>query len=469
MSGYTPTIGLEIHAELKTRTKMFCCSKNDPDEERANVNVCPVCLAHPGTLPVPNREAIRHVLRMGAAVGGVLADYTEFDRKNYFYPDLPKGYQISQYEYPLVKGGELCGVAITRIHLEEDTANSKHTGSYSVVDFNRAGIPLMELVTEPVVHDAKTAATFAKELQLLLRAIGAGEANMEKGQMRVEANISVSRDSKLGVKTEVKNLNSFRSVERAIEFEIERQIGVLESGGTLVQETRGFNEVTGETFSQRKKESSHDYRYFPEPDIPKLKISLIQQFSKDQIVKSLPELPSVRRQRYIQAGLKEADAEILVSEPLYAAFADKTILVSGDLKVMQLALNYLITDIRGRGVGEIELKNAANGSFMKLMGMASSDKLSSSATKTILEKVLSDAADPELIAQELGLLQISDTQELAKLVDQVLAEHQKAAAEYRQGKEASMQFLIGQAMRRSKGAAKPAVLKEIIHSKLTVE
>jgi aspartyl-tRNA(Asn)/glutamyl-tRNA(Gln) amidotransferase subunit B len=403
---------------------------------------------------------------MGVAVGGTLADYTEFDRKNYFYPDLPKGYQISQYEYPLVKGGRLCGVEITRIHLEEDTANSKHTGSHSVVDFNRAGIPLMELVTEPVVHDAKTAAAFAKELQLLLRTIGAGEANMEKGQMRVEANISVSQDSSLGTKTEVKNLNSFRSVERAIEFEIKRQIGVLESGGTLVQETRGFDETTGETFSQRKKESSHDYRYFPEPDIPKLKLSLVEQFSAKEISEHLPELPNTRRTRYVQAGLKEADAEILVSEPLFSAFADEVILRQGGGKVVQLALNYLITDVRGRGVTDEELKNASNGSFMKLMQMAESDQLSSSATKTILNSVLKNGTDPEILAKEQGLLQIVDSTALESIVDGVINDNQKAALEYQQGKEASIQFLIGQAMKKSKGAAKPAVLKEIIHNKL---
>ena len=200
MSAFKPTIGLEIHAELRTQTKMFCDSRNDPDEVRPNVNVCPVCLAHPGTLPVINREAVRHILRVGTAVGGTLADYTEFDRKSYFYPDIPKGYQISQYEHPLVSGGELAGVAITRVHLEEDTARSSHEGGKSLVDFNRAGVPLMELVTEPVIHDAETAGKFARELQLLLRTLGAGHANLEKGEMRIEANISVSQNETFGTK-----------------------------------------------------------------------------------------------------------------------------------------------------------------------------------------------------------------------------------------------------------------------------
>jgi aspartyl-tRNA(Asn)/glutamyl-tRNA(Gln) amidotransferase subunit B len=239
MSKYVPTIGLEVHAELKTQTKMFCNSKNDPDESRPNVNVCPVCMGFPGTLPVVNREAVKHVLKVGAALGGKLADYTEFDRKNYFYPDLPKGYQISQYEYPLIKGGSLNSIEITRVHLEEDTARSQHAGEHSIVDFNRGGLPLMELVTEPVIHDAKTASAFAEELQLLLRYLGAGEANMEKGQMRVEANISISDSEKLGTKVEVKNLNSFRAVERAIEFEIKRQTELLEKGDARMERRPG--------------------------------------------------------------------------------------------------------------------------------------------------------------------------------------------------------------------------------------
>ena len=278
--------------ELKTATKMFCRCKNDPDEKRPNVNICSVCTAQPGALPVINKEAVRQVLRVGSALNGQIAGFTEFDRKNYFYPDIPKGYQISQYKYPLITGGELNGVAITRIHLEEDTAKSTHSDSVdeSYLDFNRGGLPLMELVTEPVIHDGQTASAFAKEFQLLLRYLGASEANMEKGQMRIEANISVAplsprSDLKfaqgptsleaLGTKVEVKNLNSFKSVERAIEFEIDRQIKELEGGGKIIQETRGWDENKQKTFSQRLKESSHDYRYFPDPDLPKLFLSEI--------------------------------------------------------------------------------------------------------------------------------------------------------------------------------------------------
>ncbi|MCL4280034.1 MAG: Asp-tRNA(Asn)/Glu-tRNA(Gln) amidotransferase subunit GatB, partial [Ignavibacteriaceae bacterium] len=242
-SEFIPTIGLEVHAELKTQTKMFCACKNNPDEERPNWNICPVCMGHPGTLPVINKEAVKHILKVGVAVGGKLADKSEFDRKNYFYPDIPKGYQISQYKYPLVSGGELAGVLLTRIHLEEDTASSSHGESgNSLVNFNRAGVPLLELVTEPVIHSASEVVKFGEELQLLLQYLGVSDANMEKGEMRLEANISVSKKGspKLGTKVEVKNLNSFRSAERAVMFEINRHIETIENGGEIKQETRGW-------------------------------------------------------------------------------------------------------------------------------------------------------------------------------------------------------------------------------------
>src|SRR5580704_13107254 len=275
MSDYVPTIGLEIHAELKTKTKMFCDSPNHSDETRPNVNICPVCMAHPGTLPVINREAVRHVLKVGVALKSKLADYTEFDRKNYFYPALPKGYQLSQYEYPLVSGGELAGVSITRVHLEEDTASSAHdeeTGATSI-DYNRAGVPLMELVTEPVITSAEQAGKFARELQLLLRTLGVSEANMEKGEMRVEANVSVGKNGELGTKVEIKNLNSFNAMERAVRYEIDRQKKMIARGEKVVQQTLGWDDAKQATFPQRIKEGSADYRYFPDPDLPSLKLS----------------------------------------------------------------------------------------------------------------------------------------------------------------------------------------------------
>ena len=299
-SEYIPTIGLEIHAELKTKTKMFCSCKNDPDEKKPNYNICPICMGHPGTLPVINKEAVKHILKVGVAIGGRIAEETEFDRKNYFYPDIPKGYQISQYKYPLVTGGQINGISITRIHLEEDTASSVHTkGDYSLVDFNRAGVPLLELVTEPTIHSASDASKFGEELQLLLQYLGVSEANMEKGEMRLEANVSVAKkdSEKLGTKVEVKNLNSFKSAEKAILYEVKRHINIIENGGKVDQETRGWDESKQETFSQRSKENSNDYRYFPEPDLPKLIISSIPDFSINALKGQIKETPKDRRVR----------------------------------------------------------------------------------------------------------------------------------------------------------------------------
>src|SRR3989344_9095201 len=285
---YKPTIGLEIHAELTTNTKMFCSCKNDPDEKRPNFNICPVCTAQPGTLPVANEEAIKKVIKTGLALNCKIAADSKFDRKNYFYPDIPKGYQISQYDQPLCEKGyleipnfqlpisnknpKLKKIGITRIHLEEDTGSSIHPdgADYSLVNFNRAGVPLMELVTEPDITSGKQASDFAKELQLIFKYLGVSDADMEKGLMRVEVNISVSKTKKLGTKVEIKNLNSFKVVQKAIDFEIVRQTELLEKGGKVTQETRGWNDKKEITFSQREKESAHDYRYFPEPDLPPL-------------------------------------------------------------------------------------------------------------------------------------------------------------------------------------------------------
>ncbi len=464
MGDYRPTIGLEVHAELKTATKMFCNSKNDPDEGRPNVNVCPVCMAFPGTLPVVNRVAVGHVLKVGAAVGGTLADYTEFDRKNYFYPDLPKGYQISQYEYPLVKGGTLAGVQLTRIHLEEDTANSKHVGDSSIVDFNRAGIPLMELVTEPVIHDATTASTFAKELQLLLRTLGVGEANMEKGQMRVEANISISKTETFGTKIEVKNLNSFKSVERAIEFEIKRQTEVLESGGTLVQETRGFDEDRGVTFSQRIKESSHDYRYFPDPDIPKFRLSLIDAYTGDAMYRSLPELPWQTRARLLAQGITREAAEIILSDHIYAEIYAVAVEPIENTDERNVAANYLFGPIRGMNPSHQELRN-----LEKQLGTTAAivvaGGMSSTAGIRVLEEVIKTGKDPNQIIDEKGLRLVTDIDAIQKIVEQVLAENENVVRDLKAGKQEAIQYLIGQGMKLSHGSAKPELLRKAILSK----
>ena len=472
MASYHLVVGLEIHAELKTQTKMFCSCKNDPDETRPNVNICPVCMAHPGTLPVINKKAVAHVLRVGAALGGTLADFTEFDRKNYFYPDIPKGYQISQYQYPLVSGGALAGVAITRIHLEEDTASSQHDkGDYSLVDFNRAGVPLMELVTEPVIESAEQAGAFARELQLLLRYLGASDANMEKGEMRVEANISLAKKKgEKGTKVEVKNLNSFRSVERAIAYEAERHRELLKKGRRVVQETRGWDENKQKTFSQRKKEESHDYRYFPDPDLPKLKLSALEEFTPEAVRASLPELPWEAHARLKERGLSEGVARVLVREPRLKEFFDAVTHGEKNTARLKLAANYLTSDVLGlvgEGVGTLEEVAARSpAEFRALMALVDEGLLSSRGAKEVLPRWLREGGDPQKIAEQLGVMQESDPAALKDLVKEVLRAHPDVVADIKAGNEKAVAFLVGQGMKRSKGSANPALLTQLLREAL---
>ena len=463
---YKPTIGLEIHAELKTKTKMFCSCKNDTDEKKPNVNICPICLGHPGTLPVINKEAVRDVLKVGLAVGGNLADESEFDRKNYFYPDIPKGYQISQYKYPLVSGGELVGVRLTRVHLEEDTAKSTHlsgetsdNSDYSLVDFNRAGVPLMELVTEPVIKSAAEAGNFARELQLLLRYLDVAEANMEKGEMRVEANISVSDTDKFGTKVEVKNLNSFRAVERAIDFEIKRQVDILEGGGRIVQETRGWDEDRGLTFSQRTKEESHDYRYFPDPDLPKLKISGVADFNHERLRGILNETPNQKRTRFTSKyGIKQTDIEFYISNIKLSDLFEKAATNLSTTSDYQLLSNYITSDIAGFGErGEsIDSNHLAD-----LIAMISKGLISSRGAKDILIKVIEEKSDPNTIANKYNLFQKSDEEELIKIAKEIISSNQSQVLEYKNGKTSVLQFLIGQGMKATKGSGNPQLFKDI--------
>lgn len=442
-SKYKLTVGLEVHAELNTRTKMFCDSKNDPDEANPNVNICPVCMGHPGTLPVINKEAVKSILKFGLAVGGELADYTEFDRKNYFYPDIPKGYQISQYKFPLVKGGELGGVKLTRVHLEEDTAKSTHDkGDESLVDFNRAGVPLMELVTEPVIESAEQAAKFAKELQLLLNYLGIAEANMEKGEMRIEANISVGTDGKLGTKVEVKNLNSFKTVERAIKFEYDRQTALIEGGEKVVQETRGWDENRGETYSQRLKEDSHDYRYFPDPDLPKLFIKEVPEFDVEALKKDLPELPWQKRQRLLALGISSEHAEVYVSELEWGRLFEEAAAILKDESLIKLASNYITTDLK---------KIIPAQSLADVVVMFNAGEISSRAAKDILKIIEEEGGNAKEIAENKNLMQISDREVLKKFVEEVLNEN----------KNAPVQFMVGQAMKKSQGRANPEILQEL--------
>jgi aspartyl-tRNA(Asn)/glutamyl-tRNA(Gln) amidotransferase subunit B len=468
---YYPVIGLEIHAELNTASKMFSSSRNNPDEILPNVNINPIDLGHPGTLPTINKKAIEHMVKIGLAVNGTIANFTEFDRKNYFYPDIPKGYQISQYKYPIVSGGELAGVKITRVHLEEDTGLSKHDrGDFSLVDFNRAGVPLMELVTEPVISSAKEATDFAKELQLLLRYLEVGEANMEKGEMRVEANISVSKEKgKFGTKVEVKNLNSFKTVEKAIEFELDRMITLYEAGqeDQIVQETRGWDESKQKTFSQRKKESSDDYRYFPEPDLPKL--YLHELFNLEEIGEALPEIPSQMRVRFAeQYNLASKDVEIYVQNKHLAAYLEKVAEKITDVSVLQKASNFILSDIVYILENEEGAMLPSFEAFTSIIKLFTEDKITSRGAKDMLLLGMTSLVDinPEAYATEHGLIQKNNSDELKPIIEKILTDNPKVVEEYKAGKESVVQFFLGQIMKETKGSANPKMCLEMLKEML---
>ncbi len=460
-SKYKVTIGLEIHAELKTQTKMFCACRNNPDEEKPNTNVCPVCMAHPGTLPVPNMKAVESVVKVGLAIGANIANFTEFDRKNYFYPDIPKGYQISQYKYPIVSGGVLNGVKVTRVHLEEDTANNKHDrGEFSLIDYNRAGVPLMEMVTEPVIHSAKEAGDFGRELQLLLRTLGVSDANMEKGEMRVELNLSVSDTDKFGTKVEVKNINSFKAVEKAAEFEIKRHIALLEEGkgSEIVQETRGWDENKQITFSQRKKEDSHDYRYFPEPDIPKM--YLHEMFDLEKMRAELPELPTAKKERLKILGIKEEDALIFVANRELSDFFEKVIAEGLTGESVKKASNYILSDLMSLRTYDFAFPSAK--SFALIMKMLADNKINSRGAKDLVAEIVKADIDPESYAKEHGLIQELDESKLRTTAESIIAANPNVVAEYKAGNEKSIQFLVGQFMKESKGSANPQLALQIL-------
>jgi aspartyl-tRNA(Asn)/glutamyl-tRNA(Gln) amidotransferase subunit B len=465
MSKYYTTIGLEIHAELKTNSKMFCGCTNNPDEDKPNMNICPVCMAHPGTLPVINKKAVESVVKVGLALGGNIANFTEFDRKNYFYPDIPKAYQISQYKYPIVSGGELNGVKITRVHLEEDTATSKHDrGDFSLVDFNRAGVPLMELVTEPVIHSAKEALDFGRELQLLLRYLGVSEANMEKGQMRVELNISVSEDPNIfGTKVEVKNINSFRAVEKAAEYETKRMIDLIENGqkDEIVQETRGWDENKGITFSQRSKENANDYRYFPDPDLPKLFLNEI--FDIEKFKNSLPELPQERRLRYKNDfGIKDEDIESYILDQELGSWFEKISILLNDKEKIKIASNYTTSDYLGLKKNNIEIKIPKEDNFVELIEMIYSNKISSRVAKDILAMIVIEDNSPMKIAEAKDLLQKNDEGSLRVIVEKIIANNPSVVETYKGGKENAIMSLVGQVMKETNGSANPALVQKLL-------
>ena len=475
MSSYKPTIGLEVHAELATRTKMFCDSLNDPSERHPNVNVCPVCMGHPGTLPVPNRKAIEHVIKVGFALGGTPNARSRFDRKNYFYPDLPKAYQISQSGQPLVLGGTLKGVKINHIHLEEDAgklmhddADAGHDAS-TLVDYNRASVPLMELVTEPDIHTAEDAVAFMKELQLILRYLGVSDADLERGQMRADANISISPDDTLGTRAEVKNLNSFNSVFQAINYEIERQTEILDKGETVHQETRGWDDVKQKSVPQRSKEEAQDYRYFPEPDIPPFETSSL---GLEALKDSIPELPAQKRARFVKEyGLDERAADSLAGDIALANYFEEAVseyreeIPDGSIATIY---NYLTSDLRGlvneSGMAFADIKVGPE-HLAHLANLIEQKKITSRQAKDMLATMFETGADPEGIMknEHIG---IGDADEVEAVVLAIIAEHHAAVADYKKGKIASLQFLIGQAMARLKGRARPDMLKEIFEKHL---
>ena len=479
---YYPTIGLEIHAELKTKTKMFCACKNDPDEEKPNVNICPVCMAHPGALPVPNKKAIENVIKVGLAINGNIADFSEFDRKNYFYPDIPKGYQISQYKFPIVSGGHLADMDVTRIHLEEDTANNKHfegnldattRAGFSLIDFNRAGVPLMELVTEAHTFDtaeetAKKATKFAKELQLILWYLDVSEANMEKGEMRVEANISISIDKKvLGTKVEDKNLNSFRSVERAIKYEVDRMTDLLESGKGLeiVQETRGWDENKQQTFSQRKKEGSADYRYFPDPDLPKMKLH--EAFDLEKMKNELPELPIEKRERYQKDfGIKNEDIEVYINDPKLGIWFEEVAKILKEVEKIKIASNYVTSDYLGLKKTKTNTQLPTVNNFAELITLVSENKISSRAAKDILAMIVINDESPTKIATEKNMLQSNDENILKVIVQNVIKVNDEVVTSYKAGKENAIMSLVGKVIKESGGSANPQVVIKLLKEML---
>jgi aspartyl-tRNA(Asn)/glutamyl-tRNA(Gln) amidotransferase subunit B len=493
LKSFYPTIGLEIHIELKTSSKMFCSCKNDAEEKSANVNICPVCTAQPGTLPVINKEAVKKVIKTGIALNCKIQKDTYFERKNYFYPDLPKNYQISQYLAPLCAGGfleiplnekrERRKIRIKRVHLEEDAGKLIHPegASYSLVDFNRAGVPLMELVTEPDIASAAEAKKFVKELQLVLRYLDVSDADMEKGQMRVEVNISLAGEKGgLGTKVEIKNLNSLKSMEKAIEYEIKRQGELLGRGEKVIQETRGWHDKKEITFSQRIKEESHDYRYFPEPDLSPLKI-------EDEFLieakKEIPELPQERRKRFVKEYyFSEKEADIYVTQKNLGEYFEKVIselrnwvkekkfkkeVNEQEFKeLIKLASNYITTDLQFliKETQNVDYDNfpitAEN--FAEFVSMIYLGEISSKIAKTLLREMFKTKKDPSQIMEEKGLKMISGEEELKELAKKVIKENEKAVNDYKKGKEAALQYLIGQVMALSRGRAEPSAVKDIL-------
>ena len=475
---YEAVIGLEVHAQLLTASKIFCgCSTRFG--EAPNSQTCPVCLGLPGVLPVLNKKAVEFAIRTALAVRGSIAAHSVFARKNYFYPDLPKDYQISQYELPLSTGGfvEINNngmarrVRIRRVHLEEDAGKLLHAGTmdraeYSLVDFNRCGVPLIEMVTEPDLRTPEAAAEFLKELRATLQYLGVSQGNMEEGNLRCDANVSVrpAGSADLGVKTEVKNMNSFKNVQRALEYEIERQIRRLKSGQPIVQETHLWDATQGITLPMRGKEEAHDYRYFPEPDLVPLEISPAWVA---EIAASLPEFPAERRQRFVQVyGLPEYDAAVLTASKALADFFEECTHRHRDVKLVS---NWIMSELLGylnREGKEITESPVTPAQLAGLLKLIQEGVISGKIAKVVFEEMYQTGKSPEAIIREKGLIQITDQEELGRIVDQVLAENPGPVSDFRGGKEKALTALVGAVMRATKGKANPQLVNDLLREKL---
>ena len=479
---YEIVIGLEVHAQLLTRSKMFCSCSAGYQEAAPNTVVCPVCLGMPGVLPVINRRAVELVVRTGLALGCEISGRTKFDRKNYPYPDLMKGYQISQYDMPIAHDGCLeidvnghtKSVGITRVHLEEDVAKLMHRSEpfgegYSLMDVNRAGVPLMEVVSEPDMRSAEEARAYLTRLHSILRYIGVSSANMEEGSFRCDANISTRPrgDSELGPKVEVKNMNSFRSVFSALEFEAERQASVLDRGGRIEQETRGWNEERGETLSQRSKEYASDYRYFPEPDLPPLEID---SSWVDEVRERLPELPHERERRFVaQYGLSAYDAGLLTSTREMAGYFEAALGTPPSAELAKPVANWILGELlrlMNLSGDPLEDVKVQPGQIAELVGLVDSGVLSSTMAKDVFEQMYSTGKPPRRIAEESGTSQISDSDAIGVAVAEAIDANPKPVEDYLEGKEAVMRFLVGQVMRITKGRANPQLASEELGRRL---
>lgn len=469
---YTATIGIECHVQLKTTTKLFAGVANDAREAPPNTLISHICLGMPGALPVLNEAAITLAARAAFALGSTPQKFSKFDRKHYFYPDLPKGYQITQFDQPIIVGGAVAinvdgvhkVIHITRAHLEEDAGKSTHPAGtdYSLVDLNRAGTPLLEIVSEPDIHTAAEAKAYARELYLRMKYADVSEANLYYGNMRFDVNVSVSKTDAWGTRTETKNLNSFRSVEKAVEYEIARQIEVLESGGTIVQETRGWDDDAQKTFSQRSKEDAHDYRYFPDPDIPP--VVLTDEFI-EQIKVTMPELPDDYRQKFTTIGIDAKVVEDILAVPETAKTVSRVLSKSSAEHARRVAF-WLLQPVADDTDSGAQSHAASDEALIALSELVAANKLSSTAAKEVLAELLQKGGDPADIAAQKNLLQLSDEGAIAQIVDAVIAANPKAADDVRNGEMKVIGFLVGQVMKQSQGKANPALAQKLLKERL---